>query len=95
MNPALPDWWCERCEHVVTGIADTADPADKQVCPHCRKHTVIWLTPEKFFATQPVRCPAEKESAAGPVTPATVAATKQEAAAWFARMRDAAGPEES
>ena len=96
----LPDWFCERCERIVP-LPDEADADVPQHCPHCRKPTVIWLTPERWQARQNSQqqhyppAPVRTDQAEHSVTPATVATTKLNAAEWFAKMRaaNAAAPD--
>jgi ribosome-binding protein aMBF1 (putative translation factor) len=42
-----PGWFCERCGVPVPEIPTDAElpESGKLRCPHCKKHTVIWLIP--------------------------------------------------
>jgi hypothetical protein len=49
-------WWCEHCDVEVKTVPDTAEILDRQRCPHCKKHAVVFRVPP-FVASGPKRKP--------------------------------------
>jgi phage FluMu protein Com len=82
-------WHCEHCDRPVADVSDLAEINERQKCPHCKHHTVVWRMPDAL-PTQPTEpmTPAMREAAAGNVTPQACRLRKELAAEWFAHMRE-------